>query len=79
VKRALVVVASLVLIAMFWVGAANAMSAVRHEPTRPATRGATVTTEVLRVEYQEVQVDLSSVDMHDGGQWEQQPSESHGG
>jgi hypothetical protein len=42
------------------------------------TAGPNASTEVLRVQYQEVQVDYE-VDMHDGGVWEQQTSGSLGG
>jgi hypothetical protein len=78
VKKALVVIAAVALVATFWLGAANALSATRHETKRPVTAGPNASTEVLRIQYQEVQVDYE-VDMHDGGVWEQQSSGSLGG
>ena len=78
-KKALVVLASLALVAIFWVGAANAMSATHRDAKgQPQTRSTVVTTEVLGAQHQE-QVDTFEVDMHDGGVWEQQPSDSAGG
>ena len=77
VKKALMVLASLALVAIFWAGAANAMSTA-HRDAKTQPRGTAVTTEVLRVQ-QQVQVDAFEVDMHDGGVWEQQPGESDGG
>ena len=76
-KKTLVVIAAIVLIASFWLGAANAMSATRHEAKRPITAGPAAT-EVLRVQYQEVPVD-TEVDMHDGGVWEQQSDGTQSG
>ena len=76
VKKALMVLASLALVAIFWAGAANAMSTA-HRDAKTQPRGTAVTTEVLRVQQQ--QVDAFEVDMHDGGVWEQQPGESDGG
>jgi len=76
VKKALVVVTSLALLAMLWMGAAHTLSA-RGDAPRPVTRGATETTEVLRV--QSVQVDTFEIDMHDGGVWGQPQSDSDGG
>jgi len=76
VKKALVVVTSLALLAMLWMGAAHTLSA-RSDASRPVTRRATETTEVLRV--QSVQVDTFEIDMHDGGVWGQPESESDGG
>ena len=79
VKKALVVLASLALVAIFWVGAANAMSATHRDAKgQPQTRSTVVTTEVLGAQHQE-QVDTFEVDMHDGGVWEQQPGDSAGG
>jgi hypothetical protein len=78
VKKALVVVAAVALVVSFWLGAANALSATRHDAKRPVTGGASASTEVLRVQYQEVQVDYQ-VDMHDGGVWGQPSGESQGG
>ena len=78
-KKALVVVAAVALVASFWLGAANALSATRHDvKTRQASGNANASTEVLRVQYQEVQVDYQ-VDMHDGGAWGQPSGESQGG
>ena len=77
-KKTLVVIAAIVLIASFWLGAANAMSATRHEAKRPVTAGPNAATEVLRVRYQEVPVD-TEVDMHDGGVWEQQSDGTQSG
>ncbi len=76
VKKALVVVTSLALLAMLWMGAAHTLSA-RSDASRPVTRRATETTEVLRV--QSVQVDTFEIDMHDGGVWGQPQSDSDGG
>ena len=76
VKKALMALASLALVAIFWAGAANAMSTA-HRDAKTQPRGTAVTTEVLRVQQQ--QVDAFEVDMHDGGVWEQQPGESDGG
>jgi hypothetical protein len=75
VKKTLAVVASLALIVILWMGAANTASA-RHEATRPVTRGVTDATEVLRV--QTVQVDPFEIDTHDGGVWGQPQSDSDG-
>jgi hypothetical protein len=71
------VVVALAIAVTLWLGAAKTLSAARHD-TEPATRNATTSTEVLRVQYQEVQID-NGVDMHDGGVWEQQSSGSQGG
>ena len=76
VKKALVVIASLAIIATFWLGAAHTLSAARHD-AKPATRNAPPSTDVLRVQYNEVQVDYE-VDMHDGGVWGQQSSTDGG-
>ena len=75
VKKALVVLASLALVAIFWVGAANAMSATHRDAKGQPQPSTVVTTEVLGAQHQE-QVDTFEVDMHDGGVWEQQPSDS---
>ena len=48
-----------------------------HRDAKTQPRGTAVTTEVMRVQQQ--QVDAFEVDMHDGGVWEQQPGESDGG
>ena len=77
VKKALVVIASLAILATFWLGAAHALSATRHD-AKPATRNASPSTEVLRVQQNDVPVDYE-VDMHDGGVWGQQTGESQGG
>ena len=71
-KKALVVLASLALVAIFWVGAANAMSATHRDAKGQPQPSTVVTTEVLGAQHQE-QVDTFEVDMHDGGVWEQQP------
>ena len=76
VKKTLLVVTSLALLAMLWMGAAHTLSA-RGDASRPVTRGATETTQVLRV--QSVQVDTFEIDMHDGGVWGQPQSDSDGG
>jgi hypothetical protein len=76
VKKALVVIASLAIIATFWLGAAHTLSAARHDP-KPVTRNAAPSTDVLRVQYNEVQVDYE-VDMHDGGVWGEQSSVNGG-
>ncbi len=76
-KKALVVIASLAIIASFWLGAAHALSASRHD-AKPATRNASQSTEVLRVQQNDVPVDYE-VDMHDGGVWGQPNGESQGG
>ena len=76
VKKALMIVASLALVALLWMNAAKAMAA-QHDAARPVTRGATETTEVLRV--QTVQVDTFEIDMHDGGVWGQPQSDANGG
>jgi len=74
-KKALLIVVSLAVVAMLWLGAGHTTSA-RHDATRPVTRGTTDSTEVLRV--QSVQVDTFEIDMHDGGVWGQPQSESDG-
>ena len=76
VNKTLLVVTSLALLAMLWMGAAHTLSA-RSDASRPVTRGATETTQVLRV--QSVQVDTFEIDMHDGGVWGQPQSDSDGG
>ena len=77
-KKALVVLASLALVAIFWVGAANAMSATHRDAKGQPQPSTVVTTEVLGAQHQE-QVDTFEVDKHDGGVWEQQPGDSAGG
>jgi hypothetical protein len=77
VKKAFMVIAAVALVASLWLGAANALSATRHD-AKPATRVPTTSTEVLYVQYQEAPVDYE-VDMHDGGVWGQQSGESQGG
>jgi len=75
VKKALLIVVSLAVVAMLWMSAAHTTSA-RHDAIRPATRGATDATDVLRV--QTVQVDTFEIDMHHGGVWGQLQSDSDG-
>lgn len=77
VKKALVVIATLALVASFLLGAANAVRASQRDQARPATRAATAT-ETIRVQYQEVQVNTFEIDTHDGGTWGE-PSGSNGG
>ena len=75
-KKALVVIASLAIIATFWLGAAHTLSAARHD-AKPITRNAAPSTDVLRVQYNEVPLDYE-VDMHDGGVWGEQTSTDGG-